>query len=184
MLALTHHFDEPVSSGHATYLARVYAGTIESGRWGGWLIFFPVGGGTVVSTDRETTQPSFTALSTWASGLTHVYLEGALQRALDLNPGAELERELRRLEQLELQEASAAIRAESIEAAASAARDEAELLEIRREYAEERVLATAADAANRDAQIHDASASAARRTAHAADDAMRSLKNKKKTKEK
>ncbi len=167
-----------MSSGCGTYLARVYAGTFESGRWGGWLIFFPVGGGTVISTDRETTQPSIAALSTWAGGLTRVYLEGALQRALALSPDAELERELRRLERLERGEASAEARAENLEAAASAARDEAELLEIRREYAEERVLATTADLADREAQIHSAAAAAARRTAQAADKALRARKKK------
>ena len=61
MHALARHFDEPVSSGTDTYLARVYAGGIESGRWGGWIVFFPVGGGPVISTDRETTQSSIAA---------------------------------------------------------------------------------------------------------------------------
>jgi hypothetical protein len=178
MLALTHHFDEPVASASGTYLARVYAGTIEGGRWGAWLIFFPVGGGTVVSTDRETTVPSMAALSTWAGGLTHVYLEGALQRALALSPDAEFERELDRLERLEIAGASAELRAESLEAAASAARDEAQLLDIKREYAEERVLATAAETANREAQIHESAAAASRRAAHAADKALRARKKK------
>ena len=178
MLALTHHFNEPVASGSGTYLARVYAGTIEGGKWGGWLIFFPVGGGRVVATDRETIQPSMAALSTWAGGLTHAYLEGALQRALDLNPDAELTRELDRLERLELGEAAAAIRAERLEEAALAARSEAELLEIKREYAEERVLATRMESAYRDAQIHETAAAASRRTAQAADKALRARKKK------
>ncbi len=113
MLALAHHYDEPVESGNALYLARVYAGTIAGGRWGGWLMFFPVEGGPVISTDRETTQSSMAALSTWAAGLTHPYFEGALERALALRPNAELARELERLERLELEEASRADRLET-----------------------------------------------------------------------
>src|SRR5688500_13373695 len=84
LLAVAHHFDEPVASGTALYLARVYVGTIGGGRWGAWIAFFPIGGGPVISTDRETTQSSMAALSTWVGGLTHTYLEGALQRALEL----------------------------------------------------------------------------------------------------
>ena len=170
MLALAHHFDEPVLSSSGTYLARVYAGAIEGGRWGGWIVFFPVGGGQVISTDRETTQSSIAALSTWAGGVTHTYLEGALQRALALNPDAELARELLRLERLEIEEASADAHAASLEAAAAAARLESELVE--------RVLATAADTADREAREHEAAAAASRRTAQAAEEALRARKKK------
>ena len=103
MLALAHHYDEPVASDTTLYLARVYVGTIGGGRWGAWIVFFPIGGGPVISTDRETTQSSMAALSTWAGGLTHTYLEGALQRALELRPDAELAEELERLERLDLE---------------------------------------------------------------------------------
>jgi hypothetical protein len=178
MLALAHHFDEPVLSSSGTYLARVYAGAIEGGRWGGWIVFFPVGGGQVISTDRETTQSSIAALSTWAGGVTHTYLEGALQRALALNPDAELARELLRLERLEIEEASADAHAASLEAAATAARLESELVESEREVAEERVLATAADTADREAREHEAAAAASRRTAQAAEEALRARKKK------
>ncbi|HEX6925970.1 MAG TPA: hypothetical protein VF167_11170 [Longimicrobiaceae bacterium] len=53
----------------------------EDGLWDGWIEFTPVGGGEVLRTQRETTQPNRVDLEYWASGLTPVYLEGALQRA-------------------------------------------------------------------------------------------------------
>jgi hypothetical protein len=42
----------------------------------------PVDGGSAVRSGRETTQPNQTALVYWATGLSPVYLEGALHRAL------------------------------------------------------------------------------------------------------
>ena len=177
MLALAHHYDEPVASATGLYLARVYAGTIGSSRWGGWIVFFPVGGGPVISTDRETTQSTMAALSTWAAGLTDTYLEGALQRALALQPDAELARELERLERLDLEEASAEARAESLEAAAAAARATSQLVESERARVEERVLATAAETADREARVHEEAAAVARTAALAADQALRARKN-------
>ena len=50
------------------------------GTWEGWLEFRGWAG-DVRRTERETTQPSREALRYWASGLEHVYLEGALARA-------------------------------------------------------------------------------------------------------
>ncbi len=50
--------------------------------WEGWLEFVPLAGGPAVRTERETTQPNFADISYWATGLTPVYLEGALARAL------------------------------------------------------------------------------------------------------
>lgn len=176
MLALTRRFNEPVSSGSASYLARAYAGTIEGGRWGGWLVFFPVGGGPVISTDRETTQPSIAALSTWAAGITPVYLEGALQRALQVNPDAELEQELRRLERLEREGALP----ETAQEVASAAHEEARLLEIKRDYAEERLLATASEP-NAEAQLRAPDAATKARTAQAADKAIPARRKKRKS---
>jgi len=37
-------------------------------------------------TPRETTQPNRACTAYWASGLTHVYLDGALRRAVDERP--------------------------------------------------------------------------------------------------
>lgn len=53
-----------------------------SGTWEGWLEFLPVANGTPVRSGRETEQPNRADLKYWAEGLTQVYLEGALNRAL------------------------------------------------------------------------------------------------------
>jgi hypothetical protein len=51
--------------------------------WEGWVEFLPVDrGGQPVRSGRETTQPNRTDTMYWATGLTAVYLEGALHRAL------------------------------------------------------------------------------------------------------
>jgi hypothetical protein len=50
--------------------------------WEGWIEFIPVDGGTAIRSPRETTQPNYTDTKYWATGLTRIYLEGALTRAL------------------------------------------------------------------------------------------------------
>lgn len=55
----------------------------DDGRWEGWIEFTPIAGeGDAVRTRRETTQPNRVDTAYWASGLTPVFLEGALARAL------------------------------------------------------------------------------------------------------
>lgn len=54
-----------------------------TGRWHGWIEFLPVDGGPPVRTARETTQPNRAATEYWSTGLTQVYLSGALRRALN-----------------------------------------------------------------------------------------------------
>jgi hypothetical protein len=65
------------------YRARACGSEMEDGRWQGWVEFLPPKGGRVLLSPRETIQPNRTDLAYWASGLTPVYLEGALVRALD-----------------------------------------------------------------------------------------------------
>lgn len=167
MLALAHHYNDlVVADTGVTYAARIYAGADIDGRLGGWIVFFPVGGGRVISTDRETTQLSMADLRYWASGLTHIYLQGALARALALEPEAQL---LSELEQLERLESSAEYRAETLSAAADAARVESKLVEAQRERAEERLLATVAETARADARTHEAAAQVSRKEAQAAE---------------
>ena len=62
--------------------AHVYAAPQRDGRWGGYIEFVPVDGGTAVRSPRETTQRSVRDVAYWATGLELVYLEGALERAL------------------------------------------------------------------------------------------------------
>jgi hypothetical protein len=87
-------FDEPIVGRNGVpYTARVCGREVEGGSWEGWLEFIPRVEGEPLRTGRETTQPNRADLSYWASGLTRVYLEGALDRALrplDREPRVEL----------------------------------------------------------------------------------------------
>src|SRR5262249_34208262 len=64
------------------YEARACTGPLTGGIWQGWIEFVPIGGGVPIRSPRETTQPNRAAVLYWATGLTPVYLEGALSRAL------------------------------------------------------------------------------------------------------
>lgn len=173
MLALAHHFDELLTSPDGSYRARVYGQVQEDGMWGGWVVFFPVAGGRPISSDRETTQSSLANLSYWASGLTHLYLHGALDRALELQPEARLARELDELERLEV---AAAARAETLESAASVARAESRLAEAARARTEDRFLGAIAETAEEEAEAHEQAAARARGEAAAADRARQERK--------
>ena len=170
MLFLAHHYDELVASPAGSYRARVYGMPQADGMWAGYIVFFASGGGRTISTDRETTQSSLAALGYWASGLTHLYLHGALDRALALRPEVQLARELALIE---IAEASAGRRAAALESATEAAREETRLAETVRERTEERLLETLADAAEMDARAHEASAATSHETAAAANPALR-----------
>ena len=65
-----------------TYDAQACGSPMADGSWQGWIEFVPTDGGAPVRTPRETTQPNRTDTQYWATGLTTVYLEGALSRAL------------------------------------------------------------------------------------------------------
>lgn len=67
-----------------TYRAWACGGETGDGthRWHGWIEFLPLDGGRPVRTARETTQPNRDATVYWSTGLSPVYLEGALRRAL------------------------------------------------------------------------------------------------------
>ena len=84
MFQPVYEFDLIRSKADITYRPRAYGELDPTGRWNGWLVFFPVSAGSVISTARETTQLSLPALVDWAGGLTRGYLSGALVRALDL----------------------------------------------------------------------------------------------------
>jgi hypothetical protein len=69
-----------------TYRARACGRQQGEGTWEGWLEFVPHDGGPVIASARETTQPNLTDIRYWATGLTPVYLEGALERSLKRTP--------------------------------------------------------------------------------------------------
>jgi hypothetical protein len=112
------------------YVARVYGACRPDDLWDGWFVFFPLDGGRAVATDRETTQGSLAAVRYWASGISTVYLDGALERARAMLPEARL---ARRHAQAEGEEALARAEAAAYEAAAHAARKAALDADRRRE---------------------------------------------------
>ncbi len=69
-----------------TYRARVAGAESGNGMWRGWIEFVSPDG-SVVASGRETTQPNRQDTFYWATGLTEVYLEGALDRAVNSHTG-------------------------------------------------------------------------------------------------
>jgi len=70
------------------YTAQACGRQREDGRWEGWLEFVPDDMSVVLRSQRETTQRNLADLEYWASGLTSVYLQGALDRTLTPPPVA------------------------------------------------------------------------------------------------
>src|SRR5688572_25657570 len=79
---LVEFSDSIADSDGITYAARACGAESDNGHWQGWIEFVPMDGGDAIRSGRETTQPNRTDTLYWATGLTQVYLEGALQRAL------------------------------------------------------------------------------------------------------
>jgi hypothetical protein len=75
-------FDAPAVDESGTYRARVVGRHAEDGMWEGWFEFEPLDrpGETLVG-PVESRQPEAEHLTYWATGLTPIYLEGALHRA-------------------------------------------------------------------------------------------------------
>jgi hypothetical protein len=65
-----------------SYTARACGSEMPDSGWQGWLEFLPIGDGEPIRSGRETTQPNRVDTVYWATGLTPIYLEGALRRAL------------------------------------------------------------------------------------------------------
>jgi len=65
------------------YRARACGAPLDATVWEGWLEFDPLDGGDTIRSRRETTQPNRTDTEYWATGLSEVFLEGSLARALD-----------------------------------------------------------------------------------------------------
>jgi hypothetical protein len=68
------------------YTAQACGREREDGMWEGWFEFVPHDGSAVLRSERETTQPTLADLEYWATGITPVYLEGALERTLTPPP--------------------------------------------------------------------------------------------------
>ncbi|MGH9141733.1 MAG: hypothetical protein ACRD2I_11425 [Vicinamibacterales bacterium] len=65
------------------YRAHACGAEMSDGKWQGWIEFIPLNGTAPIRSGRETTQPNRADTAYWATGLTTVYLEGALRRALN-----------------------------------------------------------------------------------------------------
>jgi hypothetical protein len=79
-------FDEAIvdEAGNG-YFAQAAGKERDDGLWEGWLEFLPMSEtAETLASERETTQPNRVNLKYWAEGLTRIYLEGALQRAISI----------------------------------------------------------------------------------------------------
>ena len=77
-------FPRPIAAPDGTlYEARACGSAMAANMWQGWIEFVPLDGSAPVRSPRETTQPNRTDTEYWATGLTDVYLEGSLRRALE-----------------------------------------------------------------------------------------------------
>jgi hypothetical protein len=79
---LVQFTDPVISEDGRGFIARACGAEMPDGRWHGWIEFRPADGGETLRSGRETTQPNRTDAEYWATGLTAVYLEGALHRAM------------------------------------------------------------------------------------------------------
>jgi hypothetical protein len=118
------------------YVAQAYMDQQPGDLWEAWLVFFSLTSGAAIATDRETTQSTREHILYWATGLTETYLQGALERALDLRPEALLARHVARAER---QEAYALAEADLYTAAAEQALEAAEAARRRRKSDARRV---------------------------------------------
>ena len=82
MAEVLRSFDEQIRHSSGTYHVRVVGRYAEDKMWEGWLEFVPIDGGKVVVSAVESRQPERNHLEYWAQGLTVVYAEGSLDRAL------------------------------------------------------------------------------------------------------
>ena len=84
MAEVLARFADPLATTDGSrYVAQACGAANADGLWEGWIEFVPVDGGQPVRSPRETTQPNRTDAEYWATGLTAIYLEGALDRALN-----------------------------------------------------------------------------------------------------
>ena len=82
MAEVLRSFEENIRHSSGTYHPRVVGRYAADKMWEGWLEFVPADGGDVVVSAVESRQPERNHLEYWAQGLTVVYAEGSLERAL------------------------------------------------------------------------------------------------------
>ena len=76
-------YDTVLESAEGRWAPRACTRIADDGLWEGWIEFLPIADGVraPIRSGRETEQPNRDGVLYWASGLTQVYLEGALARA-------------------------------------------------------------------------------------------------------
>jgi hypothetical protein len=67
-----------------TFRVSIQGEQRKDGTWSGWLEFTDLATGKIFRTGQETSQPNRTTVEYWATGIEDVYLEGALQRAREV----------------------------------------------------------------------------------------------------
>jgi len=78
------NYEKPVIGDDGrSYAARACGRENENGLWEGWIELVPGDGSPVLRSERETTQPNRADTEYWATGITPIYLEGALRRTLE-----------------------------------------------------------------------------------------------------
>ena len=80
---LVRYSDRIIGSDGVTYSVQACGREMADGRWEGWFEFLSLDGATTLRSPRETTQPNRKDTEYWATGISPVYLEGALERCLD-----------------------------------------------------------------------------------------------------
>ena len=84
MAELLMAFEQPVRDESDSYHVRAVGHRAHDGMWEGWFEFIPMEAreAQVVVSSTESRQPAREHLEYWAQGLSVVYAEGALERAL------------------------------------------------------------------------------------------------------
>ena len=158
------------------YRPRAYGDPQRDGRWNGWVIFFPLGRGIAIAPPSpETTQSTAAALAVWATGLSTLYLEGALARALGLPDQPPIIARLTDAEYEALEDAERLETAAELDhAAAKSARSDADALRRDRLATESAVAAIEKKTAKVEATVHEQAARDARAVAADAERRRRS----------
>jgi hypothetical protein len=80
---LAEYPDVLLDDDRVAYRAHACGSEMSDGMWQGWIEFIPLEDARAIRSGRETTQPNRKDAMYWAYGLTTVYLQGALRRALN-----------------------------------------------------------------------------------------------------
>lgn len=88
MTVLIHRYPATVRGTDGTpYRASIFGGSRADDTWTAWIEFDATDGSRRrLRTGQETSQPDRAAVEYWAAGLEPIYYDGALSRAVPLEP--------------------------------------------------------------------------------------------------